>query len=76
MGNGLDFSAASRQGSLQAQSEVVKSLRCHHQRLLVGLGTPSGAKVEDKTPLPIYEKMGQDLGTMNLDLEAALLIPG
>ncbi|CAE7207717.1 norA [Symbiodinium pilosum] len=32
--------------------------------------------VEDKTPLPIYEKMGQDLATMNLDLEAALLIPG
>ena len=63
-------------GRFRLKVEVVKSLRCHHQRLRVGLGTPSGAKVEDKTPLPIYEKMGQDLATMNLDLEAALLIPG
>ncbi|CAE7702747.1 norA [Symbiodinium microadriaticum] len=30
-------------------------------------------RVEDNTPLPIHEKTGADLATMNLDLEAALL---
>ena len=32
--------------------------------------------MEDNTPLPIHEKTGADLATMNLDLEAALLTLG
>ena len=38
--------------------------------------TTDSFQVEDSTPLPIYEKIGQDVATMNLDLEAALMTLG
>lgn len=51
-------------------------LQAQHPRLRARLIRDASGQhyvVEDNTPLPIHEKTGADLATMNLDLEAALL---